>query len=241
MSAPVLSRKDALRELDLEGTPPGEDISRAFRRKAKALNGEVTAADMENALRRLIEARDRLIKETFSQPSTYDTTIPLRISLVEAIYGGRIVRDLPEPAMPYVEQTASGRTVLTEITIRPGLRPDEVAEIRCNGRAYRYRIQIESDDIQRAHGDDIWMQTEIDGDLLRFGGGADISTPHGPVHIHIQPGCLSGSCLIIPGKGLPKTDTRPAGKLYVRLIAKVAAPKAYSDLAAQFRNRWVAA
>src|SRR5690606_25126160 len=116
----------------------------------------------------------------------------------------------------------------------------ERVSLRATGKMAADRLfQIDiKDDGFGVFGDDIWMQAEIESALFQSGGKAVIETPHGPVTVRIEPGCVPGSCLTLAGLGLPATEQHPKGKLHIRLLPKAERP--YAERARAFRNRWLA-
>jgi curved DNA-binding protein len=237
---PILSRADALIQLGLKRDAATDEIQFAFRNLAKKVHPDLHGGTDE-MLRRLILARDLLMSRPHMRPpaqaQVYDSPVEdtpdltptdLRISPRQALFGGdhRFVHD--------------GMSL--KVTLPAGLRTGEQIRLKIQDTVGRtceiFNIDIAIDETLRVAGNDLWTSAEIDRDVLYFGGKDVIATPHGPMDVHVVRGFERGSCLCLQGYGLPATANHPVGNLYVRLEARLPAPRPAAELRQAFMRRW---
>ena len=250
--AALKSHAEALSELGLSGVAHDDDIRAAFRQRLKQAHPDLNGGtDMR--LRRLILARDLLIsapnkaaEEVESiQPSIsiQDGTTPLTISLQQALFGGVVTADVPALEVARVDEVLTSliQTRTLRISLPCGLRDGERARLSCQGAAsdeLLFRINIDPEADCRVWGHDIWMTARLENRLFLRGGEAIIDTPLGPQEIKIDRGIPHGASLCLYGKGLPATETAPAGNLYIRLEAGPDVVRPAGHVLNDFRQRW---
>ncbi len=248
-------RSEALNELGLHDAASDEDIRSAFRTRLKTAHPDLHGGT-DTRLRRLILARDLLITERKKKPEVSDfaairseylsaaqSAVVLNITLDQALHGGEITKDLPalEVSAIHEELTSLIETRTIHITLPKGLRDGEKACLKVRGTAREesfFRIHIDMTIDCRVWGDDIWMTAEIEPHLMQTGGRALIDTPHGPQNIQIDKDIPRGASLCLTGKGLPATETCPAGNLYIRIEAVTENVRGGAQALTDFRSRW---
>ncbi len=243
------SHAEALEELGLHTSAQDEDIRTAFRQRLKQAHPDLNGGtDMR--LRRLILARDLLMSpsrktiETIEFTHTSLEAAPrLTISLHQALYGGAMTAEVPALEASHINEplTSLIQTKTLHISLPCGLRDGESVRLPCQGAAFDnicFHINIEPDTDCRVWGDDIWMTARLENRLLRHGGEIVIDTPRGPQAINIDQGVPHGASLCLHGKGLPATETAPAGNLYIRLEVAPDAIRPAGHVLNDFRQRW---
>ena len=247
--AALKSQAEALNELGLSGPVHDEDIRLAFRRRLKEAHPDlIGGTDMR--LRRLILARDLLMSSskktgetTELLHSSLNTATPLSISLHQALFGGALTAEVPALEASHINEPLISliQTKTLHILLPCGLRDGETVWLPCQGAAFndmRFRIHIEPEHNCRVWGDDIWMTANLENRRLQRGGNVIIDTPHGPQTIKIDGGVPHGASLCLYGKGLPATDTAPAGNLHIRLEAGPDMVRPANHVLNDFRQRW---
>jgi len=248
-------RAAALDELGLCDQAQADDIRNAFRARVKASHPDVPGGN-EVRLRRLILARDLLVSDmkrpvqSFVSKETCDnrslphgSAISLEISLNQALFGGKIHTEVPalDIAAPHEVLTSLTQMRSVSVTLPKGLREGEKVKLKIEGPTqgeHFFRITLDSRPECRVWGDDIWMTAEIEPRLLQTGGRAMIETPHGPQNIQIDKDIPRGASLCLFGKGLPATETCPAGNLYIRIEAAQESERDGVQALNDFRSRW---
>ena len=247
--AALKSHAEALSELGLSESARDEDIRLAFRRRLKDTHPDLHGG-ADTRLRRLILARDLLMsplkKSTemteFIQPSL-STATPLTITLHQAVFGGAITAEVPALEASHLNEplTSLIQTKTLHVLLPCGLRNGENVRLSCDGAAsdtLLFQINIEPETDFRVWGDDIWMTAIVENRLFRRGGKAVIDTPRGLQEINIDRSVPYGASLCLYGKGLPATENRPAGNLYVRLEAGPDRVRPADHVLNDFRQRW---
>ncbi|MEM9963948.1 MAG: DnaJ C-terminal domain-containing protein [Asticcacaulis sp.] len=235
---------DAFALLGLTDKATAADIRTAFRHHAMAAHRH---GDGQDRLRQLIAAREILTNSVNSLPQdiviSYETKI-LALTPLQALHGGELTLAVPMP-LELIDDRQSGQSLMHQqnltLSLPAGLRHGETAQLLAaqTGLArHSFTIEIPPQDTLSVSGDDLWMNHRLDPSALRFGGLIDIDTPHGPQSVPILRGTPSGACLCLKHKGLPATDTRPQGHLYIRLEAVAAPMRPASDLLSDFQKRW---
>lgn len=235
---------DAFALLGLTEKATVADIRTAFRHHAMAAHRD---GDNQGRLRQLIAAREVLISSVSAPLEdtviTYEIKI-LTLTPLQALHGGELTLTVPLP-LELIDDRQSGQSLMHQqnltLNLPAGLRHGETAQLLAaqTGQArHSFRIEIAPQDTLRVSGDDLWMSHALDPITLRFGGDIDIETPHSPQSIHILRGTPAGACLCLKHKGLPATDTRPQGHLYIRLEAVSAPIRPAADLLSDFQKRW---
>lgn len=242
-------RADALVTLGLTGEVSDDDIRSAFRARLKSAHPDLNGGT-DVLLRRLILARDLLMQDVQSSPQDTgfhrdltDAALPLTITLVQAVHGGEALVEVPalehshrdEPLVSLVQ------TKTLRVTVPAGLRDGERVTLDVQGGIadrLNFIVHLEAGADCRVNGDDIWTTAQIEARVFFYGGRAIIDTPWGPREIEIGRAFPRGSSLCLRGLGLPRTATRAAGDLHVRLDAHPVATRAYSETLSEFRQKW---
>jgi len=253
--AGLKTKAEALEELGLAGAAGDNDIRNAFRLRLKQAHPDLNGGT-DARLRRLILARDLLISSRRNTPEETDSveifhtgnalgdgTVPLHISLGQAIHGGVAVTDVPALEFSRADEplTSLTQTKTLQITLPAGLRDGEKVRLKCRGAVRDemfFRISIDTHADCRVWGDDIWMTAQIAASLLHTGGQTSIDTPRGPRNIRVDRDVPSGASLCLHGHGLPATETATAGHLYVRLEAAPNTVRPSTRVLDAFRQRW---
>jgi len=225
-----MNKVQAASLLGLQGEIDSKAIQNAFRHRAKRVHPDIMGGS-DDKLRHLIMARDNLMSELSHsvQPVIFVNHITTRecdsltISLDQALFGGF----WPEPY-----QTGQAPSFY----LPKGLRNGDL--ITPEGFSHPYNIKISCDEHTSVIGDDIWMIIEVDQQTLFWGGEINIDTAHGPQSARIAKQTSSGSCLCFKELGLPKTDTREQGRLYIRLVAQWPKPIPAHERLQAFTKKW---
>lgn len=235
---------DAFALLGLTDKATAADIRTAFRHHAMAAHRH---GDGQDRLRQLIAAREILTKSVSNSPEdiviSYETKI-LTLTPLQALQGGELTLTVPMP-LELIDDRQSGQSLMHQqnltLSLPAGLRHGETAQLLAaqTGLArHSFTIEIPPQETLSVNGNDLWMSHTLDPSALRFGGLIDINTPHGLQSAQILRGTPSGACLCLKHKGLPATDTRPQGHLYIRLEAVAAPMRPASALLSDFQKRW---
>ncbi|HTM82044.1 DnaJ C-terminal domain-containing protein [Asticcacaulis sp.] len=248
--AGLKSHAAALAELGLSETASDEDIRKAFRQRLKRAHPDLNGG-ADTRLRRLILARDLLMSKRKSEQEAFefihaafdDSSTPLIITLQQALFGGTAMAEVPALEFSHAEETLTSLTQTKTLCVALpcGLRDGEKVRLPCEGAAFSemfFHIHIEPETNCRVWGDDIWMTARLENRLFQRGGEAIIDTPHGPQEIKIDRDVPHGASLCLSGKGLPATETTPAGNLYIRLEACPDIVRPVVHVLSEFRQRW---
>lgn len=249
--AGLKSHAAALAELGLSKTASDEDIRKAFRLRLKQAHPDLNGG-ADTRLRRLILARDLLTSERKNEPESFefvhtvteDSSTPLFITLLQALFGGTATVEVPALEFSHANEslTSLTQTKTLHITLPCGLRDGEKVRLPCEGAVCRremfFHIHIEPEADGRVWGDDIWMTAKLENRLFQRSGEVTIDTPHGPQEIQLDRGVPHGASLCLSGKGLPATESAPAGNLYIRLEACPDMVRPMSHVLNDFRQRW---
>lgn len=250
--AGLKSHAAALLELGLSETACDEDIRKAFRLRLKQAHPDLNGG-ADTRLRRLLLARDLLMSAqnnsletsefTHNISTINDGSIPLAITLQQALFGGTAMAEVPALEFSLINEalTSLTQTKILRIPLPCGLREGEKVRLPCEGaigREMLFHIHIEPESDCRIWGDDIWMTARIENRLFLRGGEVTLDTPHGPQDIRIAKDVPHGASLCLSGKGLPATKTAPAGNLYIRLESCPDAVRPVVHVLSEFRQRW---
>ena len=244
----LLHRDDALLELGLAAAASDEDVRNAFRTRLKEAHPDLNGGN-DVMLRRLILARDLLMQDIKSGPdiiephAVTDSAINLMISLEQALYGGEAFAEVPalDHAHPFEPLTSLNQIKRLRVTVPAGLRDGERRHLASDsgaGAPPLFAVHIDAGPGRRVFGDDIWATAAIDERVFASGGRAVIDTPWGPREIDIDCAFPRGSSLCLKGLGLPAAGIRAAGDLHLRLEAREAPARAYSETLSDFRQKW---
>jgi curved DNA-binding protein len=207
-------------------------VRAAFRRAAKAAHPDRGGDPAE--FRRVLDAYRLLSAKAPGAPqSPRQTEAPqarqaqnptLRISVAEAFLGAAKIVRLPDGR----ERTAK---------LPPGLRSGDFVRIG----AHTIAVSIAPEPGAEVRGDDLWLTAPVSEAFLKSGGRLDVSTPFGRRSLWISRSSASRGLFRAPGEGLPATDTRPRGHLYLRLKPDPAlADTRAKSLLRRFAAAWAA-
>lgn len=243
----LLHREDALSELGLTEAASGDDIRDAFRSRLKSAHPDLNGGS-EVMLRRLILARDMLMQNVKPAPAigpqaVTDTAIALPLTLEQALRGGEVYVDAPALEHAHADEVLVSlrQTKRLRVTVPAGLRDGERCTLSCDSGAEEppvFIVHIDAGPNRRVFGDDIWATAVIDDRIFINGGRTVIETPWGSRDIDIDRAIPHGSSLCLKGLGLPANAMRPAGHLHLRLEARAAKPRIYSETLIDFRQKW---
>lgn len=242
------NRDEAFAELGLSHSASDDEVRNAFRLRIKEAHPDLNGGT-DTLLRRLILARDLLMSDVHNTTperlrtlAAADEPLRLDINLAQAIAGGEVSAEVPalEVAAAHEELTSLTQVKRLIVPLPPGLRNGDIVKVKTEGARgeQAFRIHILVSDSLRIWGDDIWMTAGVEARLFTLGGVATIDTPHGPHEVTIDKETAPGSGLTLKGMGLPASETCPAGNLVVRLEAREAEMKPYTEALGAFRQRW---
>ena len=196
-----------------------EAVRSAFRRAAKAAHPDRGGdpAEFRRVLDayRLLSARAPSPTRPTPRPQPAPAAEPpspqagngldpvLRISVAEAFLGAAKTVRLP-----------GGRQ--GKVKLPPGLRSGDIARFAAGGEE-RITISIAPEPGAEVHGDDLWLTVPVSEGFLKAGGRLEVTTPFGRRSLWISRSSASRGLFRAPGEGLPATETRPRGNLYLRL------------------------
>ena len=81
----------------------------------------------------------------------------------------------------------------------------------------RIAVSIMPEPGAEVRGDDLWMTVPVSEAFLKSGGRLEVTTPLGRRSLWISRSSATRGLFRAPGEGLPATETRPRGHLYLRL------------------------
>jgi len=218
-------------------------VRAAFRRAAKAAHPDRGGDPAE--FRRVLDAY-RLLS---AAPSAMPTQTPppqgrpadepppeparatqgpvLRVTIAEAFLGAaKTVR------------LADGRQ--GKVKLPPGLRSGDIARFGPK-EEQRIAVSIMPEPGVEVRGDDLWMTVPVSEAFLKSGGRLEVTTPLGRRSLWISRSSATRGLFRAPGEGLPATDTRPRGHLYLRLNADASlADSPARTLIRRFAASWAA-
>jgi len=202
-----------------------EAITAAFRRAAKAAHPDRGGDPVD--FRRVLDAY-RLLAATAAAPNSASAPRParpepqpgpaaepppqpskpaalavLRISVAEAVCGTSKTVRLPDGRRGRVKLPA-------------GMRSGDVARFG-PGDDDRIVVSISPEPGAEVRGDDLWLTTPVSREFLKDGGRLEVDTPVGKRAFWISRSSAARGLFRAPGEGLPATETRPRGHLYLRL------------------------
>ncbi len=215
-------------------------VRAAFRRAAKAAHPDRGGDPAE--FRRVLEAYRLLSAAPSARPVRQPPPpaaaeppaeprvrrkVPLRITVAEAFLGAaKTVR------------LADGRQ--GKVKLPPGLRSGDIA--RFGPKAdQRIAVSITPEPGAEVRGDDLWLTVPVSEAFLKSGGRLEVTTPLGRRSLWISRSSASRGLFRAPGEGLPATEVRPRGHLYLRLNADAAlADSPAKSLLRRFTASWAA-
>lgn len=190
-----------------------EAVRSAFRRAAKAAHPDRGGDPAE--FRRVLDAYRLLSAQapTSIRPEPVAEPPPpqadkgsypvLRISVAEAFLG-----------VTKTVRLAGGRH--GKVKLPPGLRSGDIARFAAGGEE-RITVSIAPEPGVEVHGDDLWLTVPVSEGFLKAGGRLEVTTPFGRRSLWISRSSASRGLFRAPGEGLPATETRQRGHLYLRL------------------------
>lgn len=224
--------------LGLAADAPPQAVQAAFRRAAKAAHPDRGGDPAQ--FRRVIDAY-RLLSAAAAEPPRRQAAEPaprpshdrkaahpiVRITVAEAFLGAaKTVR------------LADGRR--GRVKLPPGLRSGDVARFG-PGDEDRITVSIAPEPDAEVRGDDLWLTTPVSADFLKTGGRVDVKTPFGRRSLWVSRTSAARGLFRAPGEGLPATETKPRGHLYLRLTAEpVRADTPAKSLLRRFAAAWAA-
>ena len=229
---------------ELLGLAPGagaDDLARAYRTAVKAVHPDLGGGDPER-LRQVIEAH-KLLKSMGDSgvaftPTTVDApavqSLSVRISLKEALLGGRRRLALPE-----------GRTV--EVRLPKGLRAGEMLRLKptaAGGDDLMVTILYLDEAGVTVKGDDLWLEVSAAGQV-KPGARLELDTPRGRRAVTAPKDWSEGRPIRLKGQGLPSRGRHKAGDLILKLNPGAAADAPAREprsrkLLRRFSARWAA-
>jgi curved DNA-binding protein len=151
----------------------------------------------------------------------------LRISVAEAFLGAtKTVR------------LADGRR--GKVKLPPGMRSGDIARFGPD-EDQRIAVSIAPEPGAEVRGDDLWLTIAVSEEFIKSGGRMEVTTPFGKRSLWISRSSASRGLFRAPGEGLPATETRPRGHLYLRLSPDPAlADTPAKSLLRRFAAAWAA-
>ena len=231
---------------ELLGLAPGADahaLGRAYRTAVKAAHPDLGGDDPER-LRQVIEAH-RLLKSLdqarvmfapTQQPSPGEQSVSVKITLREAMVGGR--RRL---------KLKGGKAV--NLRLPKGLRPGDALRLKTAadpGGDILIHIAVQAAKGVAIRGDDLWLEVSASPGQVKPGARFEVDTPRGRRSLVAPEGALEGRPIRLKGQGLPARGPHPAGDLILKLRLGPAAPEAAAKepaskkLLRRFSARWAA-
>jgi curved DNA-binding protein len=151
----------------------------------------------------------------------------LRISVAEAFLGASKAVRLTD-----------GRQ--GKVKLPPGLRSGDIARFGAKADQ-RIAVSIMPEPGAEVRGDDLWMTVPVSEAFLKSGGRLEVTTPLGRRSLWISRSSASRGLFRAPGEGLPATETRPRGHLYLRLkLDPALADTPAKTLLRRFAASWAA-
>lgn len=141
-----------------------------------------------------------------------DLNATINMTLLEAYQGSQRMIDL------------GGNTI--KITIKPGVRDDQVLRIKGKGNPGRnggdngdllIKVSITNDHVYQRDGDDLIRNINVDVYTAILGGKITVTTLKGDVNVPIKPQTQNNSTLRLKGMGMPHYDKEGAGALLLKV------------------------
>lgn len=219
-----------------------DELARAYRAAVKAAHPDLGCDDPER-LRLVIEAQRvlkslgdaRMMFPPARQPSAGEQAVTVKISLREAMAGGR--RRL---------KLRGGKTL--DVRLPKGLRPDDtlrLSKVAAGGADVLVRIAYRSEAGISVHGDDLWLEVRATASQVQAGARFEVDTPRGRRALIAPEGACEGRPIRLKGQGLPAHGDHSAGDLILKLIVDPATDgltkeTASKSLLRRFSARWAA-
>ncbi len=126
------------------------------------------------------------------------------------------------------------------VKLRPGLRSGDVVRFG-PGSEDRLIVSVAPQEGLEVRGDDLWMTAPVSARFLKEGGRLEVVTPRGQRALWVSRSSAARGLFRTPGEGLPATETRPRGHLYVRLMLDEAlSDSPAKSLLRRFAAAWAA-
>ncbi len=203
----VLDRKTALAVLGLTPGAEGEAVARAFRQAVKRAHPD-RGGDARR-LQAIVEAYRLLQHETPAPAPLAQRPTLARPRMTEAVIDVRtaLIGGAAEAL------TADGRRL--SLRIEPGARIGQVVE----AESERFELTIRDEGVT-VRGDDLWINHTVDAAVLADGGRLAVDTPWGRRCFWINRKTAARGLARLPGDGLPATENRRQGDLFIRLVPR---------------------
>ena len=235
MSGDALLIAQAQSLLGVSGPLTPQALSTAFRVAVKAARPDLPGGDVER-FRQVIDAYHLLQNQPLALPAPRPTT-PFAA---------------PPPPRPTLSltplQVLRAREVQVEVggkTLRvhlpQGLRTNDRVRLKSSGAEAQdliLPVLIRPADGLSVLGADLFMDWQVPTRMIRDGGRIEVQTHSGPRHAWLVPDMVQPVRLRFPGLGLPGRAERPAGDLFVKLIARDEQPSAAADMLKRFSQVW---
>jgi curved DNA-binding protein len=209
----VMSSPHSILGLSPDASP--DAVRAAFRAVAKSSHPDVTSdpsaqarfLEVQQAYREITRGaasadNERLPNSQSGNPRMARMTeIELPVSVWIAMRGG----------------TVKGSCALGRASVRipKGTRSGDRIVAKIGARDVAFVARLGDSDGFRPEGADVSMVLKVPAILARSGGQTRIDTPTGPLHVRLPQGTETGMRLKVDGHGLPGSNERPAGALYL--------------------------
>lgn len=235
MSGDALLIAQAQSLLGVSGPLTPQALSAAFRVAVKAARPDFPGGNVDR-FRQVIDAYHLLQNQPLALPAPRHSTPftappPPRPTLVltplQALKGSEV-------------QVKVGEKIM-RVRLPFGIRTNDKVRLKAtgdNGSDLLLPVLIRPGDDLTVLGADLFMDWKVPSRLIDDGGRIEIDTHAGPQHAWLVPDMQQPVRLCFKGLGLPGRSERPAGDLFVRLVASDEQPSAAADMLKRFTQVW---